>query len=64
MSLVVALRSGTSQITRELIIAFTKGVGFQVNGENFLNSDNAVFFSDLTNVKAWFGGIKKDAIEP
>ena len=48
---------------RELSIDFREGLGFQVNGMRFLNMDNAVFFSDLTNVKAWFGGVNQDSLD-
>ena len=49
--------------TRQLQIVFAEGVGFQVNGETFIDSENAVFFSDLTNVNAWFGGINENSID-
>ena len=42
---------------RQLEISFAEEVGFQVNGENFIDRNNAVFFGDLTKVNAWFGGI-------
>lgn len=53
--------TGRSRRERELLIEFREGVGFQANGNRSLNS-NAIFFNDLTNVKAWFGGIDKSAL--
>ena len=48
---------------RQLEILFAEEVGFQVNGENFIDGNNAVFFGDLTKVSAWFGGISESSLD-
>ena len=60
--LILVIISFRSTRSRELQINFLEGLGFQVNNINFVNRDNAVFFSDLTNVKAWFGGVNESAL--
>lgn len=45
------------------MIRFREGVGFQVNDLNFINRQHALFFTDLTHVKAWFGGINENLLD-
>ena len=51
-----------SRRERELLIEFREGVGFQVNSKSSFLDNSAIFFNDLTNIKAWFGGINESAI--
>lgn len=50
--------------SRPLEIRFAEGFGFRINGvEDFIDGDNAVFFSNLSNVQAWYGGVLEDELQ-
>lgn len=43
---------------------FANGFGYQVNGMNFVsNRRRQIFFTDLTRVKVWYGGVDEDILE-
>ena len=58
----MSCRSGLNTDGRELVINFVEGRGFQINSEIFPNLE-PIFFTDLTRVKAWYGGVREDRLK-
>ncbi len=47
---------------RRLTILHAEGRGFEIDSSDRFLTDNAIFFTDLTRVKAWYGGVREDLL--
>lgn len=56
-------RSSSGTDGRPLVIIYAGGFGFQINGDTFGSGDQAVFFTNLSNVQAWYGGFREELLE-
>jgi len=49
---------------RQLEILYVEGAGFRINNEeNFIDREQSRFFTDLSRVRAWYGGVRQDMLD-
>lgn len=53
---------------RPLEITFSGGFGFRINArepdtQTFLDIENTLFFTNLSNVQVWYGGVRDDLLQ-
>lgn len=55
-------RDGASSSGRTIEIRYVPGAGFRVNGIIYRNTQ-VIFFGNLSQVEAWYGGVRSEKLQ-
>ena len=56
-------RATSGRDGRQLEILFVDRAGYRINGGQTFFDTNSQFFTDLTRVKVWYGGVRESMLE-